>query len=283
MQGEGTIADSLSTIAQFLGDSLFTWIPRVIASIMQSATETVATTTPVLGPLGEPLRAENVPRFLENVSAPGVYESFVQGWYLYVLIAISISIPFLAVSLYCLIRVYLLRRHERRVFEASARTVATRDIPQTQLRWGRVLEQARGNSEHAWRLAILEADIMLAELLDIQGYKGETMADKMKQVDRANFNTIDAALKHIKCVTELHTKDRRTRFPREKCGESLVSTKKSLKSLNIFPNLLRGTRLVTSLFFENRRFSKIKYLSVASEVFYCRDLVGNNVESVIKN
>ena len=34
---------------------------------------------------------------------------------------------------------------------------------------------------------------MLNELLDLQGYKGETIADKMKQVDRAKFNSIDAA------------------------------------------------------------------------------------------
>ena len=39
----------------------------------------------------------------------------------------------------------------------------------------------------------MEADIMLNEILDLQGYKGETMADKMKQVDRAGFNTIDNA------------------------------------------------------------------------------------------
>ena len=34
---------------------------------------------------------------------------------------------------------------------------------------------------------------MLGELLDSLGYKGETMADKMRSVDRANFNTIDLA------------------------------------------------------------------------------------------
>ena len=34
---------------------------------------------------------------------------------------------------------------------------------------------------------------MLNELLDVQGYRGETMADKMKQADRATFRSIDAA------------------------------------------------------------------------------------------
>src|SRR3989338_4732588 len=67
------------------------------------------------------------------------------------------------------------------------------DVDKTRLRWDRVVEQASADSEHGWRLAILEADIMLNELLDLEGYRGETMADKMKQVDRARFNTIDYA------------------------------------------------------------------------------------------
>jgi len=79
------------------------------------------------------------------------------------------------------------------MFQASQQPIVAQDIPKTQLRWSRILEQVRSGNEHNWRLAILEADIMLNELLDVQGYKGETMAEKMKQVDRADFNSIDAA------------------------------------------------------------------------------------------
>ena len=82
---------------------------------------------------------------------------------------------------------------ERRRFAAAQRPLAARDVPKTELRWKRVLEQVHSDSEKAARLSILEADIMLNELLDVRGYKGETMADKMRGVDRANWNTIDLA------------------------------------------------------------------------------------------
>jgi len=75
----------------------------------------------------------------------------------------------------------------------AQRSIAKEDTPRTHLRWGKVLEQANSDSEQHWRLAILEADIMLNELLDLKGYKGETMADKLKQVERADFNSIDDA------------------------------------------------------------------------------------------
>lgn len=95
--------------------------------------------------------------------------------------------------IYCALRIWQIRQAEWATFSKIAHTVTHEDIPRTQLRWNRVLEHAQSDDEHKWRLAILEADIMLNELLDLQGYKGETMADKMKQVNRAQFNSIDDA------------------------------------------------------------------------------------------
>ncbi len=185
--------DSTSAFG-FLGDVIFKWIPNVLTVIFESIQNTGAeASAPISDSLARPLSASDFPRFLEQISTPGVYDSLVQGWHTFVLFALLFSVPFLAVSVYCLTRVFLLRRHEERMFLASQQPIVARDIPKTQLRWSRILEQARSGNEHSWRLAILEADIMLSNLLDVNGYKGETMAEKMKQVDRADFNSIDAA------------------------------------------------------------------------------------------
>ncbi|MEK7185092.1 MAG: hypothetical protein AAB726_00500, partial [Patescibacteria group bacterium] len=60
-------------------------------------------------------------------------------------------------------------------------------------KWLRVLSHI--NSDHAsdWRLAILEADIMLDEMLDKMGYPGQTLGEKLKMVERSDFDTIDLA------------------------------------------------------------------------------------------
>ncbi|MFZ2887039.1 MAG: hypothetical protein WA021_04440 [Minisyncoccia bacterium] len=95
--------------------------------------------------------------------------------------------------IYCALRIWQIRQAEWADFRKVQQSVATEDVPRTQLRWNRVLEHANSDDEHQWRLAILEADIMLNELLDLQGYKGETIAEKMKQVSRTQFNSIDDA------------------------------------------------------------------------------------------
>jgi hypothetical protein len=106
---------------------------------------------------------------------------------------VIISLVLAAGIVYCVLRIFQIRRIEQANFRKAGRTVEAGDVPRTQLRWNRILEHARSEDEHQWRLAILEADIMLNELLDVHGYKGETIAEKMKQVNRANFNSIDDA------------------------------------------------------------------------------------------
>jgi hypothetical protein len=60
-------------------------------------------------------------------------------------------------------------------------------------RWERVLEHLNSTSPNDWKFSILEADIMLADLLDTLQYHGDTMADKLKAVEPSDFTTIESA------------------------------------------------------------------------------------------
>ena len=170
-----------------LGDILFRWVPATVIALL-----TPDDSSPFAN-LREPIAAWDVPSLLAHSAGPEGYEQLLEGWFTFSFITIALSIPFLALIVYCGLRVRQIRHHEELFFAAAQRTVKHEDVPRTQLRWNKVEEQSGSSNPESWRLAILEADIMLNELLDIQGYKGETLADKMKQVDRAQFNSIDAA------------------------------------------------------------------------------------------
>jgi len=151
--------------------------------------------TPRLGvpdiPTAEP--SERVLLVLREVKhgwTPETVLDFWGGWYA---LAVLFGLVLSAVMLYCVIRIRQIREEERRARLADVRPVAARDVSRTELRWQRVLEQVSSDDDHKWRLAILEADIMLNDLLDTLGLRGETMSDKMKQVGRDKFNTIDLA------------------------------------------------------------------------------------------
>jgi|SRR5581483_2798703 len=60
-------------------------------------------------------------------------------------------------------------------------------------RWDHVIALSEASNPNDWRQAILEADILLAELLDTMFLPGDTVADKLKAVNKAEFLSIDNA------------------------------------------------------------------------------------------
>jgi len=60
-------------------------------------------------------------------------------------------------------------------------------------KWQRVIDHLESDRSADWKLAILEADIMLADLLEASGYEGESIGEKLKKIEKSDFNTIEKA------------------------------------------------------------------------------------------
>ena len=192
MNGDLSFGDAFAQIFWYVGEIAFKFVPGTVATLAGTSSGGSPIPTGVT-PITEPVTTASIVSFLERTSSPEQFNSFVHNWNVFVAISMFISLVLSAGMIYCFIRIRQVRHFERLKFQAAEHTVIAHDIPKTQLRWNRILEQADSDNQQSWRLAILEADIMLNELLDMRGYKGETISDKMKQVDRVSFNTIDQA------------------------------------------------------------------------------------------
>ncbi len=60
-------------------------------------------------------------------------------------------------------------------------------------KWEIVLKHINSENPADWRLAIIEADIMLEDLLQASGYHGETVGDRLKAVEPSDMLTLDNA------------------------------------------------------------------------------------------
>lgn len=60
-------------------------------------------------------------------------------------------------------------------------------------KWEKVMKYANSANSSDWRLAIIEADVMLEELLHTTGYVGESIGDMLKSVNKNEFLTIEDA------------------------------------------------------------------------------------------
>lgn len=61
-------------------------------------------------------------------------------------------------------------------------------------KWELVQTHISSNNPNDWRQAIIEADIMLEDLLVQLGYKGQTMSEQFSRVAKGDFGTLDQAM-----------------------------------------------------------------------------------------
>lgn len=60
-------------------------------------------------------------------------------------------------------------------------------------KWIQIEKNMQSHNMSEWRVAILEADILLYEMLSQMGYDGNSIGEMLKNVDKANFVTLDDA------------------------------------------------------------------------------------------
>lgn len=104
-------------------------------------------------------------------------------------------------SLACVVALWNLYQKIKAVHEKEAEVFDTVITPFAETsdqsikneRWERILNYMNSDSQTEWRLAILDADIILDKMLTKSGYHGEGVGEKLKQVERSDFRTLDSA------------------------------------------------------------------------------------------
>ena len=108
------------------------------------------------------------------------------------IIVTVLSLIWFTGAIYAYIRLVELRKDEVNVFSAE-RPLEELVGDKIDPRWQRINDHIESENPSDWRLAILEADVVLDEMLQKMGYHGETMGDRLKNVEVSDFTTIELA------------------------------------------------------------------------------------------
>ena len=99
-----------------------------------------------------------------------------------------LAVVFLAGFFLLTIRISEIKKADNKKYapikEESNATVMT-------IKWEVVLDHVNSENPAEWKLAILEADNMLDEILDSEGYQGETLGEKLKAMSPGTINAYD--------------------------------------------------------------------------------------------
>jgi hypothetical protein len=116
--------------------------------------------------------------------------SLTNTWQWIVIIGYAISVLGLLFITYAMYQLYDLRKREE---EQLGEILISPQAAGPNKRWGHI-ESLIGSKEPSdWRQAIIEADIVLDEMLARQGYTGDGVAEKLKQVEPSDFDTLQDA------------------------------------------------------------------------------------------
>tara|TARA_B100000745_G_scaffold290624_1_gene229691 strand:- start:896 stop:1561 length:666 start_codon:yes stop_codon:yes gene_type:complete len=129
-----------------------------------------------------------------DVSADGFMATLATFWDIFSVIAFLLSLLFIVGIIYSYIRIGQFSEIEaQKMADAEAAWRAKHGQEPANRRWAEVQEHVRSNTPGDWKLAIVEADIMLGEVLHEAGYGGLTIGDQLKSASASNFRSVQDA------------------------------------------------------------------------------------------
>lgn len=126
-----------------------------------------------------------------SVGLTGASAFFAHLWLWVVFIGYALSVIGLFFIVYTTVRLFELRKREDEFY--STLMLAPDAAGGMHPRWEHIQSLLDGNSPSQWREAIIEADIMLDDVLAKRGYVGDGVGEKLKSADQKEFATLQDA------------------------------------------------------------------------------------------
>lgn len=128
----------------------------------------------------------------------GIWERFLiwaaYWWPIFKMISGLLSVAALLWGLYAYYKLRQIKHAEEKIFgHETADVFLEVPLEPENKRWQKVIKHAYSDNPAEWRLAIMDADVMLDEALRKMGYQGEGVAELLKAVEPTDMLTLQAA------------------------------------------------------------------------------------------
>ncbi len=124
---------------------------------------------------------------LQNASGASFIRNVITTW---TIIAFTFSFLLLTGLIYITVRLNQIRAGQTRKIKEA---IPEEQVTEKNDRWDKVLQHVNSDAPNDWRLAIIEADVILDEIVTRMGYRGESLGAKLRQVDGSEFRSLEQA------------------------------------------------------------------------------------------
>lgn len=111
------------------------------------------------------------------------------------IISLFVSIVFVGIMAVYGLNILQLRKDRitRRNKHFSIGNTPKQTLSPNQKRWVNIVSQFKSSDVNLWRLAIIDADAMLDEMVSSMGYVGDTFGERLKNMQQQGVTWTDAA------------------------------------------------------------------------------------------
>ena len=140
-----------------------------------------------------------------DLQLTGVFDMLGNIWFLLTVAGIILSILSLIIFIIATVKVNRLSEIEIEtlVTEPEQRWREHNEGLPMDNRWTEIEKRLESANPSEWRVAIIEADIFLGEVLTEAGYPGTTIGEQLKGANPANFGTVEMAWQAHKVRNEI--------------------------------------------------------------------------------
>lgn len=102
-----------------------------------------------------------------------------------------ISVFLIAVISYLLIRLHEMDKKQKKTADRTIPDKLTAD--EVNPTWLKIKSHVSSENPANWRMAIIEADLLLEDVITQMGYQGQSLGDKLKSIEQADFPMLQLA------------------------------------------------------------------------------------------
>ena len=151
------------------------------------------------------------------------------------ILLLFLSLLFIAGIIYTALRILEIRRSEREKYQSMIVAEEPEDGGVRRERWQTIIKKMESENISDWKLAIIEADTLLDEMVKKMGYPGENLGERLRHVEVSDFTSLQEAWEAHKV---------RNRIAHDSSDQFILTAREARRVIGLFEKVFREFKYI---------------------------------------
>ena len=146
-----------------------------------------------------------------------------------------LSLFFIAGIIYTIMRILEIRRSEHEKYHSVDIAEEPEDGGVRRERWQTIIKKMESDNVSDWKLAIIEADTLLDEMVKKMGYHGENLGERLRRIEVSDFTSLQEAWEAHKV---------RNKIAHDSSDQFILTQREARRVIGLFEKVFREFKYI---------------------------------------